>query len=339
MPPPAATGTGRAVSVAGFTQRSNGSSNSSNSNNSNGSSNSNHSSTGGRLVNVFHPTNVTAPSSSASAKPTALAERPEFTTLIKAKARPQMSSSSSSGGGGYRRLAVSRSDMIQARRDHAASAITYEGVLHDLLVMLKSLLIRVQAAAYGHDPSVVLTYVLQTATEHVADDAARVVGELEALHGDSPAHHVTAYAEMAVDFARQVRGSGGACAGSREQGGTPRGRFSPPLRGALFFFISPVRCPFTHAPAPLYPLFLLWRLSGAAGGHHLHGPPRPPRPPDHRFQTSNRRPHGTRKTGAMESFLITLPRLKPAPFATIPTRAVVLTSESCFSCVCHCVSP
>ena len=166
---------------------------------SNGSTSGSSGSSSGRLVNIFYPT-ATASTSSTS-KPTALAERPEFSTLIKAKARPQTPSSSSSS---YRRLATCRSDVVLARRDGAASALTYEGVLHDLLVMLKSLLIRVHAAAYGHDPSVVLTYVLQTATENVADDAARVVGELEAVHGTSPTHHVTAYAEMAVDFARQV---------------------------------------------------------------------------------------------------------------------------------------
>ena len=141
-------------------------------------------------------------------KPMPLSERPEFTTLMKTKVK------SPPGGGGKenmnnnkqssQKMSVSRSDIILARRERSAQNLSYEGILHEQLVMQKALLIRAQAASYGHDPLVVMSYVGQRAQETIDEDVNRLINELTEINGHSPSHRMTAYAEISNDLAKQL---------------------------------------------------------------------------------------------------------------------------------------
>ena len=101
---------------------------------------------------------------------------------------------------------MSRSVEQVTALERTAVGMTYEGILKETVIVIKSLLIRVQAASYGHDPFVVMSYVGQRAEECVEEDVSRLVKELETLHGfDSyPSHRITAYAELANDLTKQV---------------------------------------------------------------------------------------------------------------------------------------
>lgn len=82
--------------------------------------------------------------------------------------------------------------------------MTYEGILHEQLCMVKALLIRAQAASYGHDPLVVLKYSRQRAQECVQEDAQKLIQELETMHGACPSHRITAYGAISNSLARQM---------------------------------------------------------------------------------------------------------------------------------------
>ena len=139
-------------------------------------------------------------------KPMPLSERPEFTTLMKAKPKspPGGKENINTNKQQQPRISVSRSDIILARRERSAQNLSYEGILHEQLVMQKALLIRAQAASYGHDPLVVMSYVGQRAQETIDEDVNRLINELTEINGHSPSHRMTAYAEISIDLAKQL---------------------------------------------------------------------------------------------------------------------------------------
>ena len=139
-------------------------------------------------------------------KPMPLSERPEFTTLMKTKLKSPPGGKENMNNNNKQppRISVSRSDIILARRERTAQNLSYEGILHEQLVMQKALLIRAQAASYGHDPLVVMSYVGQRAQETIDEDVNRLINELTEINGHSPSHRMTAYAEISNDLAKQL---------------------------------------------------------------------------------------------------------------------------------------
>ena len=126
-------------------------------------------------------------------------ETPAGIMTVRSRMKPQRTHSPAAGSG------MSRSEQVTVL-DRSAVGLSFEGILKETVIVIKSLLIRVQAASYGHDPLVVMSYVGQRAEECVEEDVTRLVKELETLHGyDSyPSHRITAYAEIANDLTKQV---------------------------------------------------------------------------------------------------------------------------------------
>jgi len=140
----------------------------------------------------------------AKGKPLPLEQRPEFTVLMKAKVRVPGTGKDVPPHHEPKKPLPSRTEVMLARRERTAQNMSYEGILHDQLVMQKALLIRTQAASYGHDPLVVMSYVGQRAQEAVEEDVARIINELTELHGPHPTHRITAYAELSTDLGKQL---------------------------------------------------------------------------------------------------------------------------------------
>ena len=138
-------------------------------------------------------------------QPLPLEQRPEFTVLMKAKVRvPGERVGKEPPHHELKKSLPSRTEVILALRERTAQNLSYEGILNDQLVMQKALLIRTQAASYGHDPLVVMSYVGQRAQEAVEEDVGRIINELTELHGPHPTHRVTAYAELSTDLGKQL---------------------------------------------------------------------------------------------------------------------------------------
>ena len=136
--------------------------------------------------------------------------------MLKSRTIPPRTHSLAAGGGliKHRTLSPASGGMMISRVtseplnivEQAAVGMTYEGILKETVIVLKSLLIRVQAASYGHDPFVVMSYLGQRAEECIEEDVTRLVKELASLHGfDSyPSHRITAYAEIANELTKQI---------------------------------------------------------------------------------------------------------------------------------------
>ena len=135
----------------------------------------------------------------------ALNKRPEFTTLMKAKPRiiihsddplqiNQYGGSEFSNHRAYaahhmhEKVPTNRTEVIIARRDRDSNNLTYESILHNQIVGVKTLLIRAQAANMAHDPLAVMSYVEERANETVYEELAKIISQLESIQGPNPTH-------------------------------------------------------------------------------------------------------------------------------------------------------
>lgn len=127
-------------------------------------------------------------------KITSLKDRPEFTTLMKAKVRTPVRDDenaklvSHSHQRESQKKLMSRSELISSRREFKANNLSYEAILHDQMVAVKALLIRTQAANTAHDPAVIMSFVGQRAEECVKEEVDKIVRELEEIQGPNPTH-------------------------------------------------------------------------------------------------------------------------------------------------------
>lgn len=93
---------------------------------------------------------------------------------------------------------------LKVLQNHPGSQITCEKVLNEMLVQVKSLLLRVHSAKMSHDPANVNIHVYKRAKEAIEEELSRIIVKLHNYQGVNPLHRVAAYSQLSTEIMTEL---------------------------------------------------------------------------------------------------------------------------------------